>query len=65
MLHFRRQRQKKLLEGNARHVSGYVFHQDQYVVERSSVLISSQHRQHPFAVVIGCCDSRVPPEAVF
>jgi carbonic anhydrase len=21
--------------------------------------------QHPFAVVVGCCDSRVPPEAVF
>ena len=53
---------QKLLEGNARYVSGYVSHQDQYVVERRSDLISSQH---PIAVVVGCSDSRVPPEAVF
>ncbi len=53
---------QKLLEGNARFVSGNVSHQDQYVVERRSELISSQH---PFAVVVGCSDSRVPPEAVF
>jgi carbonic anhydrase len=53
---------QKLLQGNARYVSGYVFHQDQYVVERSSAPISSHH---PFAVVVGCCDSTVPLEAVF
>ena len=53
---------QKLLEGNARYVSGNVSHQDQYVVERRSELISSQH---PFAIVVGCSDSRVPPEAVF
>ena len=44
----------------ARHVSGYVFHRDQYVVERSFVLISSPHH---FALFVGCRDSRVPPEA--
>ena len=53
---------QKLLEGNARFVSGNVSHQDQYVLERRSELISSQH---PFAIVVGCSDSRVPPEAVF
>ena len=53
---------QKLLEGNARYVSGNVSHQDQYVLERRSELISSQH---PFAIVVGCSDSRVPPEAVF
>ena len=53
---------QKLLEGNARYVSGNVSHQDQYVVERRTDLISSQH---PIAVVVGCSDSRVPPEAVF
>jgi carbonic anhydrase len=32
------------------------------VVERRTDLISSQH---PIAIVVGCSDSRVPPEAVF
>lgn len=53
---------QKLLEGNARYVSGNISHQDQYMVERRSELIASQQ---PFAVVVGCSDSRVPPEAVF
>ena len=56
------QAMQKLMEGNARYVSGNVSHQDQYVVERRTDLISSQH---PIAVVVGCSDSRVPPEAVF
>lgn len=56
------QAMQKLLEGNSRYVSGNVSHQDQYVVERRTDLISSQH---PIAVVVGCSDSRVPPEAVF
>ncbi len=56
------QAMQKLLEGNARYVYGNVSHQDQHVVERRSDLISSQH---PIAVVVGCSDSRVPPEAVF
>jgi len=56
------QAMQKLLEGNARYVSGNVSHQDQNVVERRTDLISSQH---PIAVVVGCSDSRVPPEAVF
>ncbi len=56
------QAMQKLLEGNARFVSGNATHNDQNVVERRSELISGQH---PFAVVVGCSDSRVPPEAVF
>jgi len=51
----------KLMEGNARFVSGNSTHPDQSF-ERRSELIAGQH---PFAVVVGCSDSRIPPELVF
>ena len=50
----------ELMDGNARYVSG-----------RSKHFGSSPHReelaagQHPFAMVLSCSDSRVPPEIVF
>ncbi|MDD2837205.1 MAG: carbonic anhydrase, partial [Methanothrix sp.] len=50
-----------LMEGNARFVSGNVIHPDQ-TADRRSELVSGQH---PFAIVVGCSDSRVPPEVVF
>lgn len=51
----------KLMEGNARFASGNSTHPDQSI-ERRSELIAGQH---PFAVVVGCSDSRIPPEVVF
>lgn len=50
-----------LLEGNQR----YVTHKEQHpgaTPERRHELVKGQH---PFAVIVGCADSRVPPELVF
>ncbi|MDD1758300.1 MAG: carbonic anhydrase [Methanotrichaceae archaeon] len=52
---------RKLIEGNARFVSGKVTHPDQSAERRAEVVSG----QHPFAVVISCSDSRIPPEIVF
>src|SRR5437870_948307 len=51
----------KLKEGNARNTSGNMQHPGQ-TTERRSELTKSQH---PFAVIVSCSDSRVPPEIVF
>lgn len=52
---------QKLMDGNARFVSGNVTHPDQSA-ERRAETVSAQH---PFAVIVGCSDSRVPPEIIF
>lgn len=52
---------QKLMDGNARFVFGNVSHPDQSVERRAEVISG----QHPFAIVVGCSDSRVPPEIVF
>jgi carbonic anhydrase len=53
---------KELLEaGNARFVAGTPLHPDQAVTRRDAVA----EAQHPFAAVLSCADSRVPPEALF
>jgi carbonic anhydrase len=52
---------KKLMEGNAKFVSGKVTHPDQSAERRAEVVSG----QNPFAVVISCSDSRIPPEIVF
>jgi len=52
---------QKLVAGNARYVSGRLEHPDQTVARREEVAKS----QHPFAIVLSCSDSRVPPEIVF
>jgi len=52
---------KRLLSGNRRFVSGRMQHPDQGVRRRRKVLSG----QSPLAVVIGCSDSRVPPEIIF
>ncbi len=49
------------MEGNARFASGNAAHPDQSAERRTEVVPS----QHPFAVVVSCSDSRVPPEVVF
>lgn len=51
----------KLMDGNARFASGNATHPDQSAERRAEVVSA----QHPFAVVVGCSDSRVPPEIVF
>ena len=53
---------QKLLEGNSRHVSGIISHNEQNITERRIELVAGQN---PFAVVLGCSDSRIPPEIVF
>lgn len=52
----------KLLEaGNARFVAG----ESKHPHEKPDHRLALERGQHPFAVVIGCADSRVPPELVF
>jgi carbonic anhydrase len=50
-----------LAEGNERFVSGNATHPDQSSLRLAEVTSG----QHPFAIVVGCSDSRVPPEIVF
>lgn len=50
-----------LLEGNARFVGHKETHPDSSL-ERRHELIQGQH---PYAIIVGCADSRVPPELVF
>ena len=53
---------RELLEaGNARYVAGAAIHPDQSVDRRDSVL----ETQVPFAAILSCADSRVPPEVIF
>jgi len=51
----------KLKEGNGRYASGNLQHPGQ-TTERRAELTKDQH---PFAVILSCSDSRVPPEIVF
>lgn len=52
---------KRLLEGNRRYIAG----------KNSAIHRSAKRRtevskgQHPFAIIVGCSDSRVPPEILF
>jgi carbonic anhydrase len=54
---------KRLMQGNARFVSGHLTHAgpEQIVEARGNV----SKGQSPFAVIVGCSDSRVGPEIVF
>jgi carbonic anhydrase len=51
---------KRLQEGNARFVAAEALHCDMLEQVRSTA-----QQQAPFAVVLGCIDSRVPPELIF
>ena len=51
----------KLKAGNQRFVSGNSKHPHESADLRSKLLAG----QHPFAVVVGCSDSRVPPDLLF
>ena len=51
----------RLKEGNSRFTAGNLQHPAQ-TTERRAELTKTQH---PFAIVLSCSDSRVPPEIVF
>jgi carbonic anhydrase len=50
-----------LMEGNQRFVAHKETHPDASLERRHELAVG----QHPFAVIVGCADSRVPPELVF
>lgn len=52
---------EKLKVGNQRFVKGYPIHPDE-TLQRIREL---KKGQHPFAVVVSCSDSRIPPELIF
>ncbi|MEM6470460.1 MAG: carbonic anhydrase [Planctomycetota bacterium] len=52
---------KRLKEGNQRFVECHASHPH----EKKEWRVQLESGQHPFAVVLGCSDSRVPPELVF
>jgi len=54
---------QKLIDGNARYVSGV----QSSLIAHSGAATRGQVAlgQHPFAVVLDCADSRVPPEVIF
>ena len=52
---------KKLVEGNKRYTSLKMIHPDQTATRRTEV----RNEQHPFAIILSCSDSRVPPEIIF
>ena len=52
---------KKLSDGNSRFVSSQMIHPNNSDVRRAEVA----QGQNPFAVIVSCSDSRVPPEIVF
>jgi carbonic anhydrase len=51
----------RLKEGNQRFVSG----QSRHIHENASLRHQLVSGQHPFAIVLGCSDSRVPAELIF
>jgi carbonic anhydrase len=52
---------QKLLDGNKRYVAGKATRPNQTVTRRNAVAKGQQ----PFASILSCSDSRVPPEIVF
>ncbi len=52
---------EKLVQGNHRYVNSHLSHPHQNKAQRMQVA----QGQHPYACVLSCSDSRVPPELVF
>lgn len=52
---------RRLIEGNKRYMASHLEHPDQTSERRFEL----KHGQHPFAIILGCSDSRVPPEVLF
>lgn len=53
---------KLLVEGNQRYISGNVLNDDLSSKKREELVTEGQH---PFATIVSCSDSRVPPEIIF
>jgi carbonic anhydrase len=51
----------RLMEGNARFTAGRMKHANQSACRREVIATG----QRPYAIILGCADSRVPPELVF
>lgn len=51
---------KELINGNQRFLSGDFKH-----INYKSDILHTKSAQHPYALVLGCMDSRVPPEIIF
>ena len=51
----------RLMAGNERFVHGQMQHMDQSAARRGELVAG----QHPFAVIVSCSDSRVPPAVIF
>lgn len=51
----------RLQDGNARFVAGKA----RFPTVQKEVLAALAKEQHPYATILGCSDSRVPPELVF
>lgn len=51
---------QNLLDGNARYIEDHLLHPSH--TERREAVSS---RQEPYAIILGCSDSRVPPEIIF
>jgi carbonic anhydrase len=52
---------EKLMEGNKRYIAQRSTHPNQTIDRRKAILDG----QNPFAIILGCSDSRVPPEIIF
>lgn len=52
---------QRLKDGNSRFVAG----QARFLTVQKDVLAELAKDQHPYATILGCSDSRVPPELVF
>jgi carbonic anhydrase len=52
---------ERLLEGNRRYLAGECTGEDRHAEKRAETACG----QDPFAIVLGCSDSRVPPEIIF
>ena len=52
---------QNLRDGNKRYVAGVPLHPHQSAQRRAEIAKS----QHPFAMILSCTDSRVPPEVLF
>lgn len=52
---------EKLMAGNERYISGDTVHD----IDESVRRVALAEEQKPYAAILGCADSRVPPEVVF
>ncbi len=52
---------RQLMDGNKRYAANHASHPHQVAARRTELATA----QHPRAVILGCADSRVPPELVF